>query len=103
MEQLTSTPTITFVIGQTFHRIVPAYPRKRQVVVQVAGLVGRAIGLHAVASDGERGPRGRVFGDAKFLRNLHDEIGADRISGRRRDFVAILDLLDDRLALLAST
>lgn len=65
--------------------------------------------MHAVASDGERGPRGRVFGDTKFLRNLHDEIGGrnlargDRIGGRRRDFVAILDLLDDRLALLAST
>ena len=79
------------------------------VVVQVvAGLVVRAIGLHAVASDGERGPRGRVFGDTKFLRNLHDEIGADLargdwIGGRRRDFVAILDLLGDRLALLAST
>lgn len=100
---------ITFVVGQTLHGTVPTDSRNCQVVVQVAGLVVRAIGLHVFAGDGERGPRGRVFGDAKILCNFHNEFGVDlvapgdRIYGRRRSSVTISDLLDDRLALVAPT
>lgn len=99
---------ITFVVGQTLHGTVPTDSRNCQVVVQVAGLVVRAIGLHVFAGDGKRGPRGCIFGDAKILRNFHNEFGVDlapgdRIYGRRRSSVTISDLLDDRLALVAPT
>lgn len=100
-----SSLSFTFVIGQTFHRTVPAYPGYGQIVVQV-GVVGRGIDLDILAGDGDRGPRAGVLGDAEILADLRHEIGVDptrrdRVGGR--GLVPIRDLLGDRLALLAPT